>query len=866
VDHPRRAVSLAPGSRLGVYEITAPIGAGGMGEVYRARDPKLRRDVAIKVLPGAFAADGDRVARFQREAHALAALSHPNILAIYDFGSENGVAYAVMELLDGQPLRAALGSGPLPRRKALDYATQIAKALDAAHVRGIVHRDLKPENVFVLSGGHVKVLDFGLAATRRAAPADPAPLTSLTTDGGTQAGAVMGTPGYMSPEQVRGEVVDHRSDIFSFGCVFYEMLSGRRAFEGESSIDTLHAILYRAPRDLSSLANLPAPITRVVERCLEKDPAERMQSARDLVFALDAVGDAAPQRPRTRGIILAASIAIAVVAISAGWLTLRDRAMPPTPPVTASSTPRGIAVLPFDNLTGPDQAFFAAGVSEEVALQLSKIKAIRVMSRAAVSRFKDPAAQLPDMARDLGIGAVLTGSVRHAGSQVRVGVQLLAAPSGETLWSEQYDRSVANIFEVQSDIAIRVSRALRAALAPEERRRIERVPTDNTQAYELYLQQRRFARGTPGQNEAGIELLQRAIALDPKFALAHAELAYRLVFKGNVYGRAEYLRAVEVARNAVRIDPNVAQGHHALGSALYHTSRLDEARLSFQRAIELDGSNPDQMYDLALMELNSGRLDQSAYWSMRGWPLAPNLSYSYSHVGLTLVMLDEAVAERWVAAGIARFGADNPTSTRLVMLRAILAFRRGDATAGLALARDAARLTPNYAGSRSVLAEAATHAGAADAEVLVNALLKESFGGRGWWSAYTPRTLRAYLHVRAGQPERARPLLEAVLDHNRQEVEDADHSDKPWAENVAAHALLGDREAALAAFERAVDLNYYEAKVDVYDALLGSLKDDPRFVAGLTRVRRRIAEMRARVDLSIIDEWIARGAPVSADR
>jgi Tetratricopeptide repeat len=258
---------------------------------------------------------------------------------------------------------------------------------------------------------------------------------------------------------------------------------------------------------------------------------------------------------------------------------------------------------------------------------------------------------------------------------------------------------------------------------------------NRTQAYELYLQQRQFARGVPDRNDAGIEVLQKAIAIDPNFALAYAELAYRHLFKGNVYGRVEYMRAVEAARNAVRIDPNLARGHHSLGSALNHIGRVDEARLSFQRAIELDASYPDAMYDLALMELNSGRLDQSAYWSMRGWPLAPNLSYSYYHVGLTLVMLDEVVAERWLAAAVARFGTDSATSTRLVMLRAVLAFRRGDAPAGLALARDAARLSPNYAGSRSVLAEAATHAGAADAAVLVDALLKESFSGRGWWSA-----------------------------------------------------------------------------------------------------------------------------------
>ena len=229
-------MSLAPGSRLGAYEIVAPVGAGGMGEVYRARDERLRREVALKVLPQSFATDPDRLARFEREAQAVAALSHPNILAIHDFGSDGTVTYAVMELLEGQTLRDAMGHGSLSRRKALDYARQIASALDAAHTRGIVHRDLKPENVFVTAGGHVKILDFGLAS-QRAAPAD-ADRTQTIAGSATQPGTVMGTPGYMSPEQIRGEALDHRSDIFSFGCVLYEMLSGRRAFEGQTSVDT----------------------------------------------------------------------------------------------------------------------------------------------------------------------------------------------------------------------------------------------------------------------------------------------------------------------------------------------------------------------------------------------------------------------------------------------------------------------------------------------------------------------------------------------------------------------------------------------------------------------------------------------------
>src|SRR5687767_12509322 len=248
-----------------------------MGEVYRAHDPKLRRHVAIKILPPAFADDGDRLARFEREAQAVAALSHPNILAIHDFGADHGLTYAVMELLDGQPLRDVIAAGPLPRWKVMTCATQIAKGLEAAHARGIVHRDLKPENVFVSPAGHVKILDFGLAAYRGGIGASSA--EAETTTGATHAGGVMGTPGYMSPEQVRGEAVDQRSDIFSFGCVLYELLSGRRAFHGDTAVDTMHAILRSEPRDLGTLASdAPPPLVRIVERCLEKAPEARFQS------------------------------------------------------------------------------------------------------------------------------------------------------------------------------------------------------------------------------------------------------------------------------------------------------------------------------------------------------------------------------------------------------------------------------------------------------------------------------------------------------------------------------------------------------------------------------------------------------------
>ena len=326
-------MTLAAGTRLGPYEILSPLGAGGMGEVYRARDTKLNRDVAVKVLPAHLANDADARLRFEREAQAVAALSHPNILAIHDFGVEDGIAYSVTELLDGETLRQRLSGSPLHGRKAVDFGIQIARGLAAAHARGITHRDLKPENVFLTRDGHVKILDFGLA--RMAAPMGAAATNAPTVEAPqTAPGTVMGTMGYMSPEQVRGRETDHRTDIFSFGAVLYEMLSGRRAFPGDSAADTMMAILREEPPDLAETNHaVPAPLERLVRHCLEKNPEDRFQSARDLAYDLEAVSGlsasgtraaAADSRmPRLPKISAVWAVAAVVAALAAGWFAAR---------------------------------------------------------------------------------------------------------------------------------------------------------------------------------------------------------------------------------------------------------------------------------------------------------------------------------------------------------------------------------------------------------------------------------------------------------------------------------------------------------------------------------------------------------------
>ena len=406
-------MTLPAGTRLGPYEILSPLGAGGMGEVYRARDPKLNRDVAVKVLPEHLTRDPDARGRFEREAQAVAALSHPNILAIHDFGVDEDVAYAVTELLDGETLRARLGGAPLHSRKATDFALQIARGLAAAHERGVVHRDLKPENVFLTKDGHVKILDFGLARMTGAAEGGAA-TNAPTEAAGTAPGTVMGTMGYMSPEQVRGRSADHRTDIFSFGAVFYEMLSGRRAFRGETAADTMTAILKEEPPDLAETNHsVPAALERLVRHCLEKNPEDRFQSARDLAYDLEAVsglsssearsGAAASARrwvaPKVGLPIAAAAVA---VAIAAGWLaaTLGRPAAAPAPVFrqltfrrgfigSARFTPDGQSVVfsaQWDGL--PAEIFLKRPETPDaLSLQLPPAKVLAVSStgQAAIS-------------------------------------------------------------------------------------------------------------------------------------------------------------------------------------------------------------------------------------------------------------------------------------------------------------------------------------------------------------------------------------------------------------------------------------------------------------------------------------------------
>ncbi|HUM00906.1 MAG TPA: protein kinase [Thermoanaerobaculia bacterium] len=569
MERERGAISIQPGTRLGPYEVVSLLGAGGMGEVYRARDPRLLREVAIKTIAPHLAGGPEALARFQREARTIAALTHPNILAIFDVGTHENVWFLVTELLEGETLSERLSRTVLPWAKAVEIAAAVAEGLADAHAHGIVHRDLKPGNLFLTSEGRLKILDFGLARRIPSAPG-ARDTEAPTLAPSTQAGAISGTVLYMSPEQVEGRPLDARSDIFSLGSVLYEMLVGRPPFPSESPGGTMAAILRDPPAPIPpGRQALPAGLDRVVWRCLEKNPDERFQSARDLAFALRAFfSGAAP--------------------------AVEEAAGRPGPP--------SVAVLPFRNLSAdPENEFFTDGILEDVIAHLSKIRSLKVISRTSVMPFRNREKSLREIGTTLGAAAVLEGSVRRAGNRVRIVAQLVDVRTDENLWAETYDRELDDIFAIQTDVSFQIAAALQAELSHDERKRIQRTPTRDLHAYQLFLQGRYcYTRYTDEGIRKGIGYFEEAIAADPEFALAYAglALAYAELGQAHDFGSVKpaesYDRARAAVAKALALDDALGEAHGVV-ALLKFVSEYDwsGAEREFRLALELSPGSAD---------------------------------------------------------------------------------------------------------------------------------------------------------------------------------------------------------------------------------------------------------------------------------
>jgi TolB-like protein/tetratricopeptide (TPR) repeat protein len=567
------------GSRLGPYEIVAPLGSGGMGEVYRARDGRLGREVAIKVLPEAVAGDADRLARFEREARALARLSHPNILSIFDFGKDGQTTYAVTEILAGETLRERLGRERISWRRAVEIATALADGLAAAHASGIVHRDLKPENVFLTRDGRVKILDFGLALMEPLAAAGTQTL-SLGPDS-TRPGAVLGTVGYMAPEQVRGQPADARSDIFALGCVLFEMLAGQRAFRRDTAAETMTAILKEPPPEMPIPGvGAPPELREIVGRCLEKNAAERFQSASDLAFSLrEAAKPVSRAAARVRPAAFAWIITAVVLAAAGMFALWRSGVIMPRPRAAGTAEKERIAVLPFENDGAADDAYFVSGVTDEIMARLASVRGLAVVSRASTAQYAGTAKTPRQIGGELGVRYLLTGTVRWArgpgsSEKVRVTPELIRAGDDTSLWTRTYEFGMDGIFGLPSEIARSVVSELGLALFEREPGSLDSRPTGNTEAYQAFLRGRFLARQphfTLATWLSAVEDFERAVSLDPDFGLAWAELAKahsRLIYFLYDISPERHDQARQALERARRLMPDSSELHFVAG--YYH--------------------------------------------------------------------------------------------------------------------------------------------------------------------------------------------------------------------------------------------------------------------------------------------------------
>ena len=590
-------MTLAAGTRLGPYEILSPLGAGGMGEVYRARDTRLGREVAVKVLSERFSGDVELARRFEHEARAVAALSHPNILTLHDFGRDGDRLYAVSELLEGETLRTRLSHSPPAWQKAVEIAVAVADGLAAAHARGIVHRDLKPENIFLTSDSRVKILDFGLARWRpTTTEADQT--SAPTVASATEPGYVMGTVGYMSPEQVRGETAETTSDIFSLGCVLCEAVSGRKAFSRKTSAETMASILRDPAPDIAAIdPSLPRELCRTIAHCLEKEPGERFQSARDLAFALRAVQSAAAS-PRT----------------SSG---------------SARRLIDSIAVLPLASASGDaDAEFLADGITEALIMRLSRLSGLRVIARTSAFRYKGPDVDPLAAGRTLGVGAVVTGRVIHRGDTLLVRVELVDLADESQLWGDQYSRKAEDVLAVENEIATQISENLRLKLTGEDQERLARTHTESPEANRLYLRGRYFwGKRNEEAIRKGIDYFRQAIEIDPEYAVAYVGLAdsYGVLGFHSIAPPGEaFPRAKAAALKALELDPSLAEARAPLAYAMHHYEwKWNEAEQEYRRCLEAipNYATAHNYYASLLTQL--GRFEEALKEWRRGLDLDP---------------------------------------------------------------------------------------------------------------------------------------------------------------------------------------------------------------------------------------------------
>jgi serine/threonine protein kinase/Tfp pilus assembly protein PilF len=762
----------AAGTKLGRYEIRSQLGEGGMGEVYLAQDTRLDRKVALKILPPKLAEDKDRMSRFVREAKFASALNHPNIITIHEIGEIDGLHFIATEYIEGETLKTQLKRESLSLKSILEIALQVASALDAAHRAGIVHRDIKPDNIMVRYDGIVKVLDFGLVklTAMDSSEVDREGETKMQVK--TSVGVIMGTVAYMSPEQARGQETDARTDIWSFGCVLYEMLTHQQPFQGETMTDVLANIIHREPDSiLAHRRDTPAELERIIARTVRKDKVERYQSAKELFNDL--------QQLQTRLLVEAEII--------------RSGEGERMAQIQASPFLNSIAVLPFANLSAEkDNEYFSEGLTEEIIMNLSKLQMLKVIARGSIMRYVKEGKTHKQTAGDLGVQYLLEGSVRRQGRDLRITAQLIDALRDVYVWAETYRGTMADIFDIQEKVAAEIVQALQLRLSPDERQNLKKRFTENTGAYQLYLQGRFFwnKRSEAGLKTA-IRYFEQAIEKDPHYALAWAGIAdsYSLLGEfGNIPRKELYPKAEAAVNKALEIDNRLAEVHTSLASLLMLS--------------KWDWANSEKEFKLAL-ELNPN------YATAHHW---------YSQWFLSMGRLEESLRM------ISRAAELDPVSQAILKDKGMALYYNRQYDEAIEMAGRTLELDPNYAAAHRLLSLAYQGRGVFDEAIVENQK----------WGALTRNKVEttvalAQLYAVSGQIEEAKKLIE-VLEQDKLVI------DQVYRGLALVYAALGENDTAFKCLERSY-ARHEEAILSLkVDPKVDPLRKDPRFIALLKKI------------------------------
>ncbi|MCK6562089.1 protein kinase [candidate division KSB1 bacterium] len=810
------------GQTISHYKIIEKLGGGGMGVVYKAEDTKLKRLVALKFLPPELTRDEEAKERFIHEAQAAAALDHPNICDIHEIGeTEEGQLFIVMAYYAGETLKKQMARGKLQVAEVIDIAIQVAQGLAKAHEHGMTHRDIKPANIMVTSEGAAKIVDFGLAKL--------AGQVQLT-----KAGTTLGTAAYMSPEQTHGQDVDHRADIWAFGVVLYEMLTGQLPFKGEYEQAIIYSILNETPHPIASLrANVPPELERIVNLCLAKKATDRYQQMTELLADLRALKQSleygasqrslagSAQPPRKLAYLYGAGVV--VLALLVGYVVF----IPKTPTIDRKS----IAVLPFSNLSeSKEDEYFSDGITEDVITQLTKIADLKVISRTSVMQYKGVDKNIPDIGKKLDVATVLEGSVRRAGNQVRIAAQLIDTHDEGLLWAETYDKEMADIFVIQSEIAVQIAMALKVKLSSPEKKQIEKKPTGNITAYDYYLKGREYYyRHYREAYEMAGGFFVKALELDSTFALAYAGLA-------DVCAQRESAdSAITLSRRAIAMDARLPEAYRSLGLAYYYKGWMQKSLEASLHAIRLNANHFPAIVNVGWVLIETNPVE-ALPWFKKAFMLDPTTATSASAIGTAYMVLgDEANAEKWFKQSI----EIAPDYWRNYLKLWQLYSRGGRYDAAKEIEQKLLANAPNYLQATGL-----------------SYLLDHNYVQA---KEYYEKTVSidpkfrsldlAYFYKKTGKEGEAQKIFDLFTKRCQANIERGNERYWPRYDMARISAALNRKAEAYEWLQKAIDAGWIEYRWGMTDPLLENLHNDKRFRQMMAHVKAKVDQMRQQVEM-----------------